>query len=84
MTTVVSGTGGSAVSDAYRSTLESDVDAKTVAGLIFSTINALIVPVEVIGPPVRPVPVAIDVTPDPEANAVQAPLYPSNKPVVEL
>ena len=46
--------------------------------------SMLIVPVEVIGPPVSPVPVAIDVTPEPDANAVQAPLYPSNKPVVEL
>ena len=44
----------------------------------------LIVPVEVIGPPVSPVPVATEVTPEPDANAVQAPLYPSNKPVVEL
>jgi len=33
-----------------------------------------IVPVEVIGPPVRPVPVAIEVTPEPDANGVQAPL----------
>jgi Cu2+-exporting ATPase len=43
-----------------------------------------IVPVVVIGPPVSPVPVSIDVIPEPEANEVQAPLYPSNKPVVEL
>ena len=34
----------------------------------------LIVPVLVIGPPVRPVPVATDVTPEPAANDVQAPL----------
>jgi hypothetical protein len=31
----------------------------------------LIVPVLVIGPPVRPVPVSIDVTPDPAAKVVQ-------------
>ena len=36
--------------------------------------SMLIVPVEVIGPPVSPVPVAIDVTPELDANAVQAPL----------
>jgi hypothetical protein len=36
--------------------------------------SILIVPVEVIGPPVSPVPVATDVTPEPDANAVQAPL----------
>jgi len=35
----------------------------------------LIVPVLVIGPPVSPVPVATDVTPEPDAaKAVQAPL----------
>ena len=33
-----------------------------------------IVPVEVIGPPVRPVPVAIEVTPEPAAKEFQEPL----------
>ena len=43
------------------------------------------VPVEVIGPPVRPVPVAIEVTPEPEIIAPQTPLaYPSKVAVVVL
>ena len=42
-------------------------------------------PVEVIGPPVRPVPVATDVTPLPDTIAPHAPLaYPSNVPVDTL
>ena len=32
-----------------------------------------IVPVDVIGPPVSPVPVSMDVTPDPEARDVHVP-----------
>jgi hypothetical protein len=33
-----------------------------------------IVPVLVIGPPVKPLPVAIDVTPEPDAKELQLPL----------
>ena len=44
-----------------------------------------IVPVEVIGPPVKPVPVRIDVTPDPDASVVHAPFkYASRRAMVVL
>lgn len=46
-TTVIAGEEGAAITDSVRSTMETDIDAKVVAGLIFATINALIVPVEV-------------------------------------
>ena len=41
---------------------------------VTTVLSMEIVPVEVIGPPVRPVPVAMDVTPEPAANEFQAPL----------
>jgi hypothetical protein len=45
----------------------------------------LIVPVDVIGPPVKPVPVKIDVTPEPEAKETHALFkYASNNPTLEL
>lgn len=51
---------------------------------VTTVLSMEIVPVEVIGPPVKPVPVAMDVTPEPAANEFQAPLYPSNSPNVAL
>lgn len=41
---------------------------------VATVLSIEIVPVEVIGPPVRPVPVAMDVTPEPDARLVHAPL----------
>ena len=41
---------------------------------VTTVLSMEIVPVEVIGPPVRPVPVAMDVTPEPDARLVHAPL----------
>ena len=52
---------------------------------VTTVLSMEIVPVEVIGPPVRPVPVAMDVTPEPDARLVHAPLmYPSNSAIVLL
>ena len=39
---------------------------------VTTVLSMEIVPVEVIGPPVRPVPVAMDVTPEPDARLVHA------------
>ena len=44
---VIAGEEGAAVSDSVRSSIETDVAGKIVAGLTFDTMNALILPVEV-------------------------------------
>jgi hypothetical protein len=44
--TAVAGTSGSPISDAYRSNVESAIGSMIIAGLNFSTVNAIVVPVE--------------------------------------